>query len=185
MDPRSYWRPLAIVHKVWKLREHCLYRMKKCQCTWKNCNVAKSIHPKSHPSIIFYFVFFLCLCCLFVYARSYYKLSKSNTNVNFIFRPSESTATVSLSELRLPLMWKDLDHFKNRGDYRRFAVFCMARIGTEICDTSLLCPIDRTHTDITFVDPLILWVTLIELLYRLLRIVIHILWSSSYIIPLQ
>ncbi|XP_034934432.1 rhotekin-like isoform X2 [Chelonus insularis] len=68
---------------------------------------------------------------------------------------SGSTAKVSLSELRVPLMWRDSDHFKNRGDYRRFAVFCLARVGTEIHDTALLCPVDRAHTDITFPDILL------------------------------
>ncbi|XP_043290150.1 rhotekin-like isoform X2 [Venturia canescens] len=66
-----------------------------------------------------------------------------------------STARVSLSELRVPLMWRDSDHFKNRGDYRRFAVFCLARIGTEIHDTALLCPVDRALTDISFPDVLL------------------------------
>ncbi|XP_014606675.1 PREDICTED: rhotekin-like [Polistes canadensis] len=85
------------------------------------------------------------------------ELQRRKKNSSQLSKSTESTATVSLSEIRFPLMWKDLDHFKNRGDYRRFAVFCMARIGTEICDTSLLCPIDRTHTDITFTDPLIFY----------------------------
>ncbi|XP_023287617.1 rhotekin isoform X2 [Orussus abietinus] len=66
-----------------------------------------------------------------------------------------STARVSLSELRVPLMWRDSDHFKNRGDYRRFAVFCLARVGTEIHDTALLCPVDRALTDISFPDVLV------------------------------
>nr|CAD7459246.1 unnamed protein product [Timema tahoe] len=65
------------------------------------------------------------------------------------------TARVSLSDLRMPLMWRDTDHFKNKGDYRRFAVFCLARIGTEIYDTALLCPVDRALTDITFPDVLL------------------------------
>ncbi|XP_069705003.1 rhotekin-like isoform X2 [Periplaneta americana] len=65
------------------------------------------------------------------------------------------TARVSLSDLRMPLIWRDTDHFKNKGDYRRFAVFCLARIGTEIYDTSLLCPVDRSLTDLTFSDVLI------------------------------
>lgn len=65
------------------------------------------------------------------------------------------TARVSLSELRMPLIWRDTDHFKNKGDYRRFAVFCLARIGTEIYDTALLCPVDRCLTDLTFPDILI------------------------------
>ncbi|XP_024941970.1 rhotekin isoform X2 [Cephus cinctus] len=66
-----------------------------------------------------------------------------------------SSARVSLSELRVPLMWRDSDHFKNRGDYRRFAVFCLARVGTEIHDTALLCPVDRALTDISFPDVLV------------------------------
>lgn len=66
-----------------------------------------------------------------------------------------STAQVSLSDLRMPLIWRDTDHFKNKGDYRRFAVFCLARIGTEIYDTTLLCPVDRSLTDLTFPDVLI------------------------------
>ncbi|XP_012259077.2 rhotekin-like isoform X1 [Athalia rosae] len=66
-----------------------------------------------------------------------------------------STARVSLSDLRVPLMWRDSDHFKNRGDYRRFAVFCLARVGTEIHDTALLCPVDRALTDVTFPDILV------------------------------
>ncbi|XP_043479506.1 rhotekin-like isoform X2 [Leptopilina heterotoma] len=66
-----------------------------------------------------------------------------------------STARVSFSDLRVPLMWRDSDHFKNRGDYRRFAVFCLARIGTEIHDTALLWPVDRVLTDISFPDVLV------------------------------
>ncbi|KAK6185646.1 hypothetical protein SNE40_007833 [Patella caerulea] len=61
-------------------------------------------------------------------------------------------ATVSLSDLRIPLMWKDTDHFKNKGDYRRYAVFCLLKIGTEIYDTSMISNVDRSMTDITFDD---------------------------------
>ncbi|KAI5706008.1 hypothetical protein M8J75_003945 [Diaphorina citri] len=64
-------------------------------------------------------------------------------------------ARVSLSDIRLPLMWRDSDYFKNKGDYRRFAVFCLVRSGTELYDTSLLCPVDRSHTDLTFQDVLL------------------------------
>ncbi|ESO86562.1 hypothetical protein LOTGIDRAFT_167083 [Lottia gigantea] len=64
-------------------------------------------------------------------------------------------ATVSLSDLRIPLMWKDSDHFKNKGDYRRYAVFCLIKIGTEIYDTSMISNVDRSMTDITFEDVLL------------------------------
>lgn len=65
---------------------------------------------------------------------------------------SKITGKVSLSEIRMPLMWRDTDHFKNKGDHRRFAVFCLVRIGTDIFDTSLFCPVDRSLTDISFKD---------------------------------
>lgn len=65
-------------------------------------------------------------------------------------------ARLGLTDLRFPLMWKDTDHFKNRGDYRRFAVFCLAKVGTEVMDTSLITPVDRSATDITFPDALVL-----------------------------
>lgn len=67
-----------------------------------------------------------------------------------------TTAKISLSEIRMPLMWRDTDHFKNKGDHRRFAVFCLVRIGTDIFDTSLLCPVDRSLTDISFNDAILL-----------------------------
>ncbi|KAE8752968.1 hypothetical protein FOCC_FOCC000314 [Frankliniella occidentalis] len=63
-----------------------------------------------------------------------------------------STARVSVSDLRMPLMWRDSDHFKNKGDYRRFAVFVLTRVGTQILDSTLLCPVDRSLTDLTYPD---------------------------------
>lgn len=68
---------------------------------------------------------------------------------------SACPARLGLTDLRFPLMWKDTDHFKNRGDYRRFAVFCLAKVGTEVMDTSLITPVDRSATDITFPDALV------------------------------
>lgn len=68
----------------------------------------------------------------------------------------KTTAKISLSEIRMPLMWRGTDHFKNKGDHRRFAVFCLVRIGTDIFDTSLLCPVDRSLTDISFSDAILL-----------------------------
>ncbi|RZF45070.1 hypothetical protein LSTR_LSTR002031 [Laodelphax striatellus] len=66
-----------------------------------------------------------------------------------------SKARLCLSDVRMPLIWRDSDHFKNKGDYRRFAVFCLARAGTEVYDTSLLCPVDRSLTDLTFPDVIV------------------------------
>uniref|UniRef100_A0A0A9ZDX0 Rhotekin n=1 Tax=Lygus hesperus TaxID=30085 RepID=A0A0A9ZDX0_LYGHE len=70
-------------------------------------------------------------------------------------KPIGCKARLCLSDLRMPLIWRDTDHFKNKGDYRRFAVFCLAKVGTEMFDTSLLCPVDRSLTDLTFPDILV------------------------------
>ncbi|XP_069156284.1 rhotekin isoform X2 [Procambarus clarkii] len=67
-------------------------------------------------------------------------------------RSQPSVARVCLSDLRMPLIWKDSDHFKNKGDYRRFAVFVLLKIGTEIYDTVMVNPVDRSMTDICFDD---------------------------------
>lgn len=66
------------------------------------------------------------------------------------------TGRISLSEIRIPLMWRDSDHFKNKGNHRRYAVFVLAKIGTEIMNTSLLYPVDRNLTDISFQDIILL-----------------------------
>ncbi|XP_029025197.1 rhotekin-like isoform X2 [Betta splendens] len=58
---------------------------------------------------------------------------------------------VALSDLRVPLMWKDSEYFKNKGELQRCAVFCLLRCGTQIRDTDLVM-VDRTLTDICFED---------------------------------
>ncbi|XP_022624538.1 rhotekin-like [Seriola dumerili] len=73
-------------------------------------------------------------------------------------RPSEDTVPcagkVALSDLRIPLMWKDSEYFKNKGELHRCAVFCLLQCGTEIYDTDLVM-VDRTLTDICFEDTVI------------------------------
>ncbi|CAK6963602.1 rhotekin-like [Scomber scombrus] len=62
---------------------------------------------------------------------------------------------VALSDLRIPLMWKDSEYFKNKGELHRCAVFCLLQCGTEIHDTDLVM-VDRTLTDICFENAIIL-----------------------------
>lgn len=64
-------------------------------------------------------------------------------------------STLCASDIRIPLMWKDTDHFKNKGDYRRYAVFCLLRVGTDIYDTSMINNVDRSMTDLTFDDVIV------------------------------
>jgi hypothetical protein len=66
-----------------------------------------------------------------------------------------SYAAVSLSDLRVPLLWRPRDHMQDTGDSRRFAVFLIARVGAQIYDTGLVHPIDRNSTDVTFNDVLL------------------------------
>ncbi|XP_062268266.1 rhotekin-like [Platichthys flesus] len=64
------------------------------------------------------------------------------------------TGKVALSDLRVPLMWKDSEYFKNKGELHRCAVFCLLQCGTEIYDTGLVM-VDRTLTDICFEDTIV------------------------------
>ncbi|XP_057704600.1 rhotekin-2 [Corythoichthys intestinalis] len=56
---------------------------------------------------------------------------------------------IALSGLRLPLMWKDQDHFNNRGSSRRVAIFCLMQMGCQVFDTKMVV-VDRTITDVCF-----------------------------------
>lgn len=76
----------------------------------------------------------------------------SNINCNMVL---DNKATLTISELRIPLMWRDVDHFKGRGDYRRYAVFCLLKIGSQIYDTQLISDVDRQMTDLTFEDVIV------------------------------
>ncbi|XP_067389661.1 rhotekin isoform X3 [Emydura macquarii macquarii] len=56
---------------------------------------------------------------------------------------------VCVSDLRIPLMWKDTEYFRNKGDLHRCAVFCLLQLGAEIYETEMVL-VDRTLTDICF-----------------------------------
>ncbi|OXB64922.1 hypothetical protein ASZ78_013825 [Callipepla squamata] len=51
--------------------------------------------------------------------------------------------------IRIPLMWKDSDHFSNKEKSQRYAVFCLFRMGAEIFDTEVAI-VDKAVTDICF-----------------------------------
>uniref|UniRef100_A0A8C4X379 Rhotekin 2 n=1 Tax=Erpetoichthys calabaricus TaxID=27687 RepID=A0A8C4X379_ERPCA len=54
-----------------------------------------------------------------------------------------------LLDIRIPLMWKDSDHFNSKACCPRVATFCMMKIGSEIFDTEMVV-VDKTVTDICF-----------------------------------
>ncbi|XP_032892315.1 rhotekin-like [Amblyraja radiata] len=63
--------------------------------------------------------------------------------------------TVSVSDLRIPLMWKDTDYFQNKGDGHRYAVFGLMQVGCDIYDTEMVI-VDHTVTDICFESAVVL-----------------------------
>ncbi|OUC39613.1 hypothetical protein D917_00895 [Trichinella nativa] len=58
--------------------------------------------------------------------------------------------TLLEADVRIPLAWKNKDHFLNKGDSRSYAVFALCEIGDDIYDTRLVSHVDRTFTDIQF-----------------------------------
>uniref|UniRef100_A0A8C8TTE9 Rhotekin 2 n=1 Tax=Peromyscus maniculatus bairdii TaxID=230844 RepID=A0A8C8TTE9_PERMB len=56
---------------------------------------------------------------------------------------------IALSDIRIPLMWKDSDHFSNKECTQRYALFCLFRMGAEVFDTDMVI-VDQTVTDICF-----------------------------------
>ncbi|NXN52999.1 RTKN2 protein, partial [Rynchops niger] len=58
-------------------------------------------------------------------------------------------AKVAVTDIRIPLMWKDSDHFSNKEKSQRYAVFCLFRMGAEVFDTELAV-VDKAITDICF-----------------------------------
>ncbi|XP_043118161.1 rhotekin-2 isoform X1 [Puntigrus tetrazona] len=56
---------------------------------------------------------------------------------------------VAISGLRIPLFWKDTEHFNGKGNVQRVAVFCLMKTGSEIFDTEMVIA-DPSMTDICF-----------------------------------
>ncbi|KAM8939922.1 rhotekin [Pelodytes ibericus] len=61
---------------------------------------------------------------------------------------------LSVSDLRIPLMWKDSEYFRNKGELHRCAVFCALQLRGEVYDTEMVF-VDRTATDICFENAIV------------------------------
>ncbi|XP_032890178.1 rhotekin-2 isoform X1 [Amblyraja radiata] len=61
---------------------------------------------------------------------------------------------IAISDIRIPLMWKDTDHFNDRGRSQRFAVFCLLKVESQIFETEMVI-VDKALTDICFEDLII------------------------------
>ncbi|XP_070220607.1 rhotekin-2 isoform X5 [Bos mutus] len=68
------------------------------------------------------------------------------------FESKERTACrgkIAISDIRIPLMWKDSDHFSNKERSQHYAIFCLFKLGAEVFDTEMVI-VDKTITDICF-----------------------------------
>ncbi|XP_073097094.1 rhotekin-2 isoform X3 [Manis javanica] len=68
------------------------------------------------------------------------------------FESKERTACkgkIAISDIRIPLMWKDSDHFSNKERSQRYAIFCLFKMGAEVFDTDMVI-VDKTITDVCF-----------------------------------
>ncbi|XP_034281968.1 rhotekin isoform X5 [Pantherophis guttatus] len=100
----------------------------------------------------------VCNSRILAYMAELQRMKEAQVMQHMARRPSEVGSTdgrlpcrgrICVSDLRIPLMWKDTEYFKNKGDLHRCAVFCLLQIGTEIYDTEMVL-VDRTLADICF-----------------------------------
>ncbi|KAJ7327324.1 hypothetical protein JRQ81_017083 [Phrynocephalus forsythii] len=105
----------------------------------------------------------VCNSRILAYMAELQRMKEAQVMQRMARRPSDAGPTddrlpcrgkVCISDLRIPLMWKDTEYFKNKGDLHRCAVFCLLQIGTEIYDTEMVL-VDRTLTDICFENPVL------------------------------
>ncbi|XP_041096321.1 rhotekin-like isoform X1 [Polyodon spathula] len=99
-----------------------------------------------------------CNARIMAYMAELQKMKEAQVMQRMARRPSDASpiddrlpckGKVAISDLRIPLMWKDTEYFKNKGDLHRCAVFCLLQVGAEIYDTDMVL-VDRTLTDICF-----------------------------------
>ncbi|XP_064450746.1 rhotekin-2 isoform X1 [Mirounga angustirostris] len=73
-----------------------------------------------------------------------------DSDVNFDSK--ERTACkgkIAISDIRIPLMWKDSDHFSNKERSQQYAIFCLFEMGAQVFDTDMVI-VDKTVTDLCF-----------------------------------
>ncbi|XP_012512886.1 PREDICTED: rhotekin-2 [Propithecus coquereli] len=98
----------------------------------------------------------VCNARIMAYTSELQKLEKQIANQtgirNVNFENKERTACkgkIAISDIRIPLMWKDSDHFSSKERSQRYAIFCLFKMGAEVFDTDMVI-VDKTITDICF-----------------------------------
>ncbi|KAM6184208.1 rhotekin-2 [Erethizon dorsatum] len=97
----------------------------------------------------------VCNARIMAYTSELQKLEEETVNqtgqcdMNFESKRTACKGKLAISDIRIPLMWKDSDHFSNKERSERYAIFCLFKMGAEVFDTDMLI-VDKTITDICF-----------------------------------
>uniref|UniRef100_A0A5F9C8B6 Rhotekin-2 n=1 Tax=Oryctolagus cuniculus TaxID=9986 RepID=A0A5F9C8B6_RABIT len=98
----------------------------------------------------------VCNARILAYTSELQKLEEQTANgtgrCDVNFENKERTACkgkIAISDVRIPLMWKDSDHFSNKERSQRYAIFCLFKMGAKVFDTDMVI-VDKTVTDICF-----------------------------------
>ncbi|XP_075697254.1 rhotekin-2 [Rhinoderma darwinii] len=98
-----------------------------------------------------------CSARIQVYTAQLHSPQEASTAMNSGRRSSDAglkerlacPGKLCITGIRIPLMWKDTEHFGSKEKSDRYAVFCMLRLDQEIFDTDMVI-VDKTMTDICF-----------------------------------
>ncbi|XP_033064254.1 rhotekin-2 isoform X2 [Trachypithecus francoisi] len=98
----------------------------------------------------------VCNARIMAYTSELQKLEEQIANqtgrCDVKFESKERTACkgkIAISDIRIPLMWKDTDHFSNKERSQCYAIFCLFKMGANVFDTDVV-NVDKTITDICF-----------------------------------
>ncbi|XP_030796693.1 rhotekin-2 [Rhinopithecus roxellana] len=98
----------------------------------------------------------VCNARIMAYTSELQKLEEQIANqtgrCDVKFESKERTACkgkIAISDIRIPLMWKDTDHFSNKERSQCYAIFCLFKMGANVFDTEVV-NVDKTITDICF-----------------------------------
>lgn len=84
------------------------------------------------------------------YLDAFHRQSTSTGSISEEGLLKPCPATVTISDLRIPLVWRDAEDYLSKDDH--CAAFCLLRIGSTICSTRLLANVDRNTTELVFDD---------------------------------
>ena len=85
------------------------------------------------------------------------KAAQKNTNASNKGSELEPCkALLAISDVRIPLEWKEFEHMKGKTDtHMKYGVFCLFKAGNQVMDTPSMVEVDRSMMDISLRDTVI------------------------------